>query len=365
MLVAAQAGVDRELQERDSADSWARARPWARQVEGLEFTPVSCGPACAGARWRGDDCLFHRGISRHHWRMRARRRASPVERALASHRQGEPAVQCHVLLRGRHGLDPGAALSNLVDRRTRSSAQVEHHLRNGVLSSSCPGSRRRSPAGYPCRWLIALTVAVHRVVGSQPDPALLELQLAGIERIETKLMPWGEPFASPVGPLAPSFWFAIAAALVVLGDSMIRFLASWRRDRSGASMMMVLSTAVYFVCRHRRHSGSRADHRLHTPGSDWLFRHGHCDEPHAELPESPDPCWFPSSASGRWWNSRRLESRYWRSMVERSRSIRRGNASGARTHRENPRVADESLLPVIERAFQGHKGETNPMPTRG
>jgi signal transduction histidine kinase len=32
---------------------------------------------------------------------------------------------------------------------------------------------------------------------------------------------------------------------------------------------------------------------------------------------------------------------------------------------ENPRLADESLLPVIARAFQGHKGETNPMPTRG
>ena len=33
--------------------------------------------------------------------------------------------------------------------------------------------------------------------------------------------------------------------------------------------------------------------------------------------------------------------------------------------RENPRVADERLLPVIERAFQGHKGETNPMPRQG
>ena len=32
---------------------------------------------------------------------------------------------------------------------------------------------------------------------------------------------------------------------------------------------------------------------------------------------------------------------------------------------QDSRVANESLLPVIERAFKGHKGETNPMPTRG
>jgi PAS domain S-box-containing protein len=32
---------------------------------------------------------------------------------------------------------------------------------------------------------------------------------------------------------------------------------------------------------------------------------------------------------------------------------------------ENPRVADEKLIPVIERAFQGYKGETQPMPREG
>ena len=32
---------------------------------------------------------------------------------------------------------------------------------------------------------------------------------------------------------------------------------------------------------------------------------------------------------------------------------------------ENPGIADESLLPVIERAFQGHKGETHPTPRQG
>ena len=35
---------------------------------------------------------------------------------------------------GRHGLDPGAALSSVVDRRTRGSAQVEHLLRVACFS---------------------------------------------------------------------------------------------------------------------------------------------------------------------------------------------------------------------------------------
>ena len=60
-----------------------------------------------------------------------------------------------------------------------------------------------------------------------------------------------------------------------------------------------------------------------------------------------------------------MEYRSWQPTVEPSRSTPRGNGSGAGTHPKDPRVADERLLPVIERAFLGHKGETNPTPKDG
>src|SRR5882672_2871807 len=98
---------------------------------------------------------------------------------------------------------------------------------------------------YP-RWSIAMTVIVTALLVLnlvQPSGA----QLASIERIETKYMPWGEPISSPVGPLAPSFWIAITAALVVIGDSVLRFLATWARDKTGTNLMLVLSTTAYLA----------------------------------------------------------------------------------------------------------------------
>ena len=99
---------------------------------------------------------------------------------------------------------------------------------------------------HPLQWLIAMTVVLVVLLALnlvQP----FGLQLAAIDRIETRTMPWGEPFASPVGPLASTFWFAITAALGTVGDSLVRFLTSWRQDRTGTTLMMVVSTAVYFL----------------------------------------------------------------------------------------------------------------------
>ena len=125
-----------------------------------------------GRKMARDDCLFNRGVSRHHWRMCARRRASPVEWALAPHRQGEPAVQCHVLLCGRHGLDPGAALSNLVDRRTRGSAQVEHLLCVWVFFIFMPWFTSAVTGRQPLLVVDRDHGRFRRIAGGQPDPAL-------------------------------------------------------------------------------------------------------------------------------------------------------------------------------------------------
>jgi len=190
------------------------------------------------------------------------------------------------------------------------------------------------------------------------------VQLAGIERIETKHMPWGEPFASPVGKLAPTFWFAIAAALIALGDSMIRFLANWRRDRSGASMMMVVSAAVYFL------SGIEGT----------LVRAQIIDFIHL----GPLAFFFMVIAmsltlSFRSRQSLLVSEQRFRTLVEQSPFGIQVLAVDGGTVQVNPawerlwgknasqdsRDANESLLPVIERAFKGHKGETSPMPTRG
>jgi signal transduction histidine kinase/CheY-like chemotaxis protein len=217
---------------------------------------------------------------------------------------------------------------------------------------------------YPLPWLVALTVlfiALLTVNLIQP----VGVQLAGIERIETKHMPWGEPFASPVGKLAPTFWLAIAAALVGLGDSAIRFLASWRRDRSGASMIMAVSAAVYFLSGIEGalvraqiidfiHLGPFGFFVMVIAMSLTLsFRSRHnllVSEQRFRALVAAVAIWDPGA--------RRIDG----GTVQVNPAWERlwgKNAS------ENPGVADQSLLPVIERAFKGHKGETIPMPTRG
>jgi signal transduction histidine kinase/CheY-like chemotaxis protein len=212
-------------------------------------------------------------------------------------------------------------------------------------------------------WLIATTVAFVALLALnliQPSGA----QLAGIERIEVKHMPWGEAFASPVGRLAPSFWVAITVALVVVGDSVIRFLASWRRDKSGTSLMMVFSTAAYFA------SGVEG----------VLVRAQVLDFIHL------GPFGFfvmvvamSLTLSFRSRHNLLVSERRFRALVEQSPfGIQVLAADGGtvqvnpawerlwgKSATDSPRVADESLLPVIARAFLGHKGETNPMPSKG
>ena len=216
---------------------------------------------------------------------------------------------------------------------------------------------------YPLPWLVALTVAIIVILAVnliQP----FGVQLASIERIETKHTPWGEEFASPVGPLAPSFWFAITAALVTLGDSTIRFLASWRREKSGTSMMMVLSAAVYFA----------------TGIEGALVRAQVIDFIHL------GPFGFflmviamSLTLSFRSRHTLLVSEQRFRALVEQSPfGIQVLAADGGtvqvnpawerlwgKNAAQNPRVADERLLPVIERAFQGHKGETHPTPRHG
>ena len=215
----------------------------------------------------------------------------------------------------------------------------------------------------PRRWLIASTVAFVALLALnliQP----FGVQLAGIERIETKHMPWGETFASPVGRLAPSFWFGITAALVVLGDSVIRFLAGWRREKSGTSMLLMLSTAVYLV----------------AALEGILVRAQVLDFIHL------GPIGFFAmviamslTLSFRSRHNLLVSEQRFRALVEQSPFGIQVLAVGGGTVQVNPawerlwgknaadklRVADESLLPVIERAFQGHKGETNPMSRPG
>jgi len=215
----------------------------------------------------------------------------------------------------------------------------------------------------PVRWLIAWTVVLIALLALnlvQP----LGLQMAEISRIETKHMPWGEPFASPVGRLAPSFWFAITAALTTVGDSLVRFVASWRRERSGTSLMMVLSTAAYFL------SGIEGT----------LVRAQIIDFIHL----GPIVFFFMVIAMSLTlsFRSRRnllVSEQRFRALVEQSPFGIQVLAVDGGTVQVNPawerlwgtnasenlRAADESLLPVIERAFLGYKGETHPMPTRG
>jgi signal transduction histidine kinase len=204
------------------------------------------------------------------------------------------------------------------------------------------------------RWLIATTLVFIALLALnliQPSGA----QLARIERIETKYMPWGEAFASPVGPLAPSFWFAITAALLVVGDSAIRFLAAWRREKSGTSMLMVLSTMAYFA------AGVEAA----------LVRAQVLDFIHL------GPFGFflmviamSFTLSFRSRQNLLVSERRFRALMEQSPFGIQVLAADGGTVQVNPawerlwgkNASDERLLPLIERAFLGHKGETHPSP---
>jgi len=215
----------------------------------------------------------------------------------------------------------------------------------------------------PFWWLIVITVGIVALLAInliQP----FGLQLAVIERIETKHMPWGEAFASPAGRLATSFWFSVAAVLIASGDSVIRFLASWRRQHSGTSMMMMLSATVYFV----------------AVFEGVLVRAQVIDFMHL------GPFGFFAmviamslTLSFRSRQTLLVSEQRFRALVEQSPFGIQVLAVDGGTVQVNPawerlwgknasqdsRAADEILLPVIERAFKGHKGETNPMPTRG
>jgi len=215
----------------------------------------------------------------------------------------------------------------------------------------------------PRWWLIASTAAfITLLVLNQIQP--LGVQLAEIERIDRKMMPWGEIVASPAGRLAPSFWFAITAVLATIIDAVIRFLLSWRRDKSGTSMLMALSTAVYLLA-----------------GIEGiLVRAQVIDFIHL------GPIGFflmviamSLTLSFRSRQTLKVSEQRFRTLVEQSPfGIQVLAADGGtvqvnpawerlwgKSAAENPPVADERLMPVIERAFHGHKGETSPSPRHG
>ncbi len=190
------------------------------------------------------------------------------------------------------------------------------------------------------------------------------LQLAEIERIETKLMPWGEEFASPVGRLAPSFWFAIPAALIVLGHSVVQFWSNWRLQKSGTSKLMMISAAIYFAANIE----------------GVLVRAQIVDFVHL------GPFGFFAmviamslTLSYRSRHTLMVSEQRFRALVEQSPFGIQVLAADGQSVQINPawerlwgrnavedsRVADDRLRRVIERAFQGQKGETNPAPSPG
>ncbi|HYJ40943.1 MAG TPA: ATP-binding protein [Steroidobacteraceae bacterium] len=215
----------------------------------------------------------------------------------------------------------------------------------------------------PVRWLIASTIVfIVLMVLNLIQP--FGVQLAGIDRIETKLMPWGEEYASPVGPIAPGFWFAISAVLIAICDAVIRFWSGWRRQKSGSSLLLVLSTTAYLVA-----------------GIEGiLVRAQMIDFVHL------GPFGFflmviamSLTLSFRSRQTLMVSEQRFRALVEQSPFGIQVLASDGSTVQvnpawerlwgkstpESPRVADERLLPTLERAFLGHKGETNARPAEG
>jgi signal transduction histidine kinase/CheY-like chemotaxis protein len=212
---------------------------------------------------------------------------------------------------------------------------------------------RQSP-----RWLTASTIAFAVLVGFNLILPL-GLQLASIDRIETKVMPWGEPFANAVGQIAPTFWFAITLILVVLVYSMLRFWFSWQRQRSGTSLLMLVSTAVYLVA-----SIEGILVRAHLVDFVHLGVFGFFFMVVA----------MSLTLSYRSRQILMVSEQRFRALVEQSPfgiqvlAVDGGTVQvnpawerlWGRSAAGNPRVADDRLLPVVERAFLGHKGETNP-----
>ena len=212
-------------------------------------------------------------------------------------------------------------------------------------------------------WLIAATVAIAVLfVVNIIQP--IGLQLAEIERIETRLMPWGEEFASPVGRLAPSFWFASPTALIVLGHSVVQFWSNWRLQKSGTSKLMMISAAIYLAANIE----------------GMLVRAQIVDFIHL------GPFGFFAmviamslTLSYRSRHTLMVSEQRFRALVEQSPFGIQVLAADGQSVQINPawerlwgrnavedsRVADNRLRPVIERAFQGQKGETNPAPSPG
>jgi PAS domain S-box-containing protein len=204
-------------------------------------------------------------------------------------------------------------------------------------------------------FLILLAINVLRPSGAQ---------VSGIERIETRYMPWGEPFASPVGTVAASFWVAVIAALVSIGDSVVQFWLTWRQQRTGSTLMMLLSISIYFLF-------ATEAALVRAQLVDFIHL-----GPYGIL------LMVVSMSLTLSFRSRQIlmasEQRF-RTLVEQSPfGIQVLAADGAtiqvnpawrrlwgRNAPDNPRVEDEHLQPAIERAFLGHKGETHPVLREG
>jgi PAS domain S-box-containing protein len=186
------------------------------------------------------------------------------------------------------------------------------------------------------------------------------VQLASIDQIETRIAPWGEHYASPVGKLAPSFWFAISAILAVLVHAVVRFWTSWRRNRSTSSLLLMLSTAAYLLA-----------------GIEGiLVRAQVIDFVHL----GPIGFFLMVIAmslilSFRSRHTLMVSEQRFRALVEQSPFGIQVLASDGATVQVNPAwqrlsghsepqgggVADERLQPALERAFLGLKAETNPV----
>jgi len=213
------------------------------------------------------------------------------------------------------------------------------------------------------RWLIFLTV-IFLVLLTLNVVQPVGAQLAGIERIETRYLPWGERFANPVGPLAPSFWVAITTALVTAGYCVFLLWLDWRRQRSGTSLMMLSSMAIYLLAAIEGtlvraqiinfvHLGAYAFFLMVITMSLTL--------------------------SFRSRQTLMASEQRFRTLVEQSPfGIQVLAADGATVQvnaawqrlwgtspTNEPRAADGYLLPIVERAFLGHAEETPPMPREG
>jgi signal transduction histidine kinase/ActR/RegA family two-component response regulator len=164
--------------------------------------------------------------------------------------------------------------------------------------------------------------------------------------------------------MAPTFWIAIIAILLILVLSVGQFWSSWRRHRSGTSLLMMASTAVYLA------AGvegilvrAQLVHFVHLGVFGFFFM----------------VIAMSLTLSYRSRQILMLSEQRFRALVEQSPfgiqvlAIDGGTVQvnpawerlWGKNASENPGVADMRLLPVIERAFLGHKGETSPAPKEG